>query len=241
MFLHYFLMSLFRFIQLGRVFMLDRVNVLIMTLGFELGPLVSAVASYVAKGLSPNAEIIVLTPTFHDERAERAWRQLQDIFEMLNLRGSGVDLRRVSIDLDEFPKAVLQIKKLFAGFKDKVVHISLTGGMRALILAVFVAYLLTDWHFHPDVTVFLEGKGMALMIPPLSSCLGVKVGKHTLKLMNYMRPGTIYKLGDLCGFLGKDRSTVYRQLKLLMNAGLVKKVDSGFQLTPLGELVSLVA
>ncbi len=218
--------------------MLGSVDVLILTLGFEPGPLVSAIASYVTEGLSSNAEIIVLTPTFFDERAERAWRQLQNIFEMLNLKVSGVSLKKVSVDLNDFSKAVLQVKKLFSNFKDKKLCISFTGGMRALILAVFVAYLLTDWQHHPNLTVFLEGRGLALSIPRLSLCLGVNVNEHMLKLMKYMRPGVVYKPGDLCGFLNKDRSTVYRQLKSLINAGLVERVTGGFRLTLLGELVS---
>ena len=209
---------------------------LIMTLGFEPGPLVSAVAARASEGLGKNAKIIVLTPSFKDERAERAWRQLQDVFSMMRLRDSGVKLYRLIVDLEDFTSAVLKIKNLFSELRDKTVSISLTGGMRALILAVFVAYLLTDWAQVPEIDVFLEGRGMALKMPKLAAALGPTLHRRKLELLKLMKPGMAYRPGDLCGFIGKDRSTVYRHLKDLIAAGLVERADGGFRITHMGLL-----
>jgi len=215
-----------------------RIEALVMTLGFEPGPLVSAMAAHASEGFEPGAEIIVLTPAFEDERAERAWRQLQDVFSMMKLSQTGVELKRLTIELEDFASAVLQVKALFTALKDKKVEISLTGGMRALILAVFTAYLLIDWAHVPDVEVFLEGRGMALRVPRLASAIGPKVSKRKLEVLDVMQPGTIYRLVDLCGFFeDRDRSTIYRHLKGLLKNGLVERANGGFKITPLGLIV----
>lgn len=214
--------------------MSKKLGALVMTLGFEPGPLVSAIAAHASRGFEPGAEVIVLTPSFEDERAERAWRQLQDIFGMMKLEDFGVKLHKITIELEEFSSAVLQVKELFSKLMNKVMSISLTGGMRALVLAVFVAYLLTDWSYVPDVEVFLEGRSMALRVPKLAAALGPRVNKRRLRVLEVMRLNTIYNIDDLCGFLSKDRSTTYRYLKELAGIGLVEKIDSGFKITDLG-------
>ncbi len=106
--------------------------------------------------------------------------------------------------------------------------------MRALILAVFIAYLLTDWVHVPDVEIFLEGRGMALSVPRLAAVLHPKLDERKLRVLDVMRPGITYRVSDLCGFLGKDRSTIYRHLKSLVDAGLVEREDSGLKITDLG-------
>jgi len=214
-----------------------RIDALIMTLGFEPGPLVSSLAAHASEGFRPGAEVIVLTPSFKDERAERAWRKLQDIFSMMELAKSNIGLKRVIVSLEDFTEAVLQIKQLFAGLRNKSVRISLAGGMRALILATFIAYLLTDWVEVPEVEVYLEGRGMALRLPKLAAALGPKLDKRKLAILTVMRPGIVYRLGDLCGFLSRDRSTIYRHLKDLLEVGLVEREDSGFKITNLGLLL----
>ena len=217
---------------------MGKLEALVMTLGFEPGPLVSAMAAHASEGFEPGAKIMVLTPGFRDERAERAWRQLQDVFSMMRLSQLGVELHRLVVELEDFTSAVLRVKSLFAGLRDKRVKISLTGGMRALVLAVFTAYLLTDWAHVPDVEVFLEGRGMALRVPRLASAIGPKVSKRKLEVLAIMQPNAVYRLVDLCGFLrDRDRSTIYRQLRSLMEDGLVERVDGGFRITPLGLII----
>jgi len=210
----------------------EKLGALIMTLGFEPGPLVSAMAANAAEGFEPGAEIMVFTPSFKDERAERAWRELQNVFSMMSLRD--VSLRRLVVNLSDFTSAVLQVKKVFADLRGRRVKISLTGGMRALVLAVFVAYLTTRWERVPEVEVFLEGRGEALRIPRLAAALGPRVGERKLRVLSFMRPSITYRIGDLAGLLPQERSTIYRHLKSLAEVGLVERVDGTFKITDLG-------
>ena len=212
-------------------------DALVMTLGFEPGPLVSSVASRTAEGFNQGAKIIVLTPDFPDERAERAWRQLQNIFDMMKLKDLGVNLMKVTIDLSDFTKAVLQVKKVFSELKERKVWISLAGGMRALILITFIAYLLTSWKKPPDIEIFLEGRGMTLKVPSLALVMRPFPDEKRITLLKVMSPGRVYRSSELCALSGKDRSTVYRYLRVLCKTGLVERVGRGFRLTKLGEVL----
>jgi len=212
-------------------------DTLVMTLGFEPGPLVSSVASHAAEGFTSGARIVVLTPNFPDERADRAWRQLCEIFEMMRLKDLGVELERMIIDLNDFTRAVIQLKEFFSRIKGKRTQISLTGGMRALILATLIAYLLTEWENPPGIEVFLEGRGFALKIPNIASVVKPFLDENKMQLLRAMLPGKVYRSGDLCKLLRRDRSTVYRYLRALSRAGLIERVDRGFRLTELGEML----
>ena len=101
---------------------MGKLKALVMTLGFEPGPLVSAMAAHASEGFGPGAEIMVLTPGFRGERAERAWRRLQDVFSMMRLSQLGVELHGLVVELEDFTPTVLRVKSLFAGLRDKRVE-----------------------------------------------------------------------------------------------------------------------
>lgn len=211
---------------------------LVVVLGFEPGPLVSAVASCAAEGFCRGARIVVFTAGFSDERADRAWREFQNIVGMMGLvKSFGVSIERYCIGLDDFVGAVREIKGILEGLRDVKVKISITGGMRALDLAVFLAYMLVDWKFEPCVEVYLEGRGMALRVPEVRRFVKYRITSERLELIRAMEPGRVYKPSDLSGILGKDRSTVYRQLQALVEEGFVERVDGGYRLSRLGVLL----
>jgi len=85
-----------------------------MTLGFELWPSRERYGSVCLQGVRAGSKIFVLTSSFKDERAERAWRQLQDVFGMMKLGDFGVELQRLVIDLEDFTSAVLRVRGFFS-------------------------------------------------------------------------------------------------------------------------------
>ena len=213
-------------------------DALILTLGFEPGPLVSAIASGVAEGFSRGARVIVLTAAYPDERSERAWLQLQQVFKMMELEKKlNVKLERIEIPLEDMTEAVQRIKEILKTVAKGRVKLAITGGMRALGLALFIAYLLTDWAEEPKVEVYLEGRGMALEVPRLRRLLLVKLSKAHLELLRCMEPGIAYTSTDLAGLLRRDRSTIYRYLQALADRGLLERAPEGFRLSKLGLLL----
>ncbi|MCC5998580.1 MAG: CRISPR-associated CARF protein Csa3, partial [Thermofilum sp.] len=150
-------------------------------------------------------------------------------------RRLGVELELREVPLDDMATAILEIRRVLDGLKGKKVKVALTGGMRALGLAVFSAILLTRWADMPEVEVYLEGRGTALKIPDLKAL--IRASEKCIDLVEVMKNGPA-KLDELAKRLGKDRTTVYRKLRLLLNAGAAKKTPRGYELTPLGQALS---
>jgi CRISPR locus-related DNA-binding protein len=209
------------------------IDALVMTLGFEPGPLISAYASAVAEGLSEGARVLVLTAAFPDERSERAWLDFQRVVSMMEAtKGLGVELELREVPLDDMASAILEVKRAIAPLRGRSVKVSITGGMRALAVAVLAAVLLTRWEREPAVEVHLEGRGAALRVPKLRKL--IEASEKCADLVEAMRDGSPVKLDELAARLGRDRSTVYRRMRILLEAGAAKRVRGGYQLTPLG-------
>jgi len=213
-------------------------DALVLTLGFEPGPLVSAIASSTAEGFAKEARIIVLTAAYPDERSERAWLQLQQVFKMMELEKKlNVKLERFEVPLVDLIEAVLHIKEILKTVKEGNVRLAITGGMRALGLALFIAYLFTDWMKEPRVEVYLEGRGMALEVPSIRRLFSIELSESHLEVLRLMKPGVAYASTDLSGLLRKDRSTIYRHLQALVYRGLLERTPEGFKLSKLGLLL----
>ena len=144
----------------------------------------------------------------------------------------GVEPELREIPLDDMASAILETRKAVHGLRRKKVKVAITGGMRALGIAVLAAVLLTEWEQEPEVEVYLEGRGVALSVPNLRKL--IEVSGKCKDIIEAMRGGSPVKLEELATRLGRDRSTVYRRLRLLVEAGAVKRTRYGYQLTPLG-------
>jgi hypothetical protein len=146
------------------------IDALVMTLGFEPGPLISAYASAVAEGLSEGARVLVLTAAFPDERSERAWLDFQRVVSMMEAtKRLGVELELREVPLDDMASAILEVKRAIAPLRGRSVRVSITGGMRAL--AVLAAVLLTRWEREPAVLRASSRAPPAACSPPSrSSC-----------------------------------------------------------------------
>ena len=213
------------------------VEVLFLTLGFEPGPALRAVASSM---LARDARIIVFTPTFRDERAERAFRDLNSIVGMMFGGEHSLvkpRIERVNLNLEPISEAILEAKRVMSKYVDKNVAIHLSGGMRALCIAVFIAYLLTPWRKMPRLYVWLEGYGRSLEIPPVTEILQpIVIGVKREILGRLLRePKTI---GQLSIELDKDPSVIYRHVQWLQERKLVQREGKLIKITQLGRLLA---
>lgn len=213
-------------------------DALVMTLGFEPGPLVSATAAAASEGLAEKARIIIFTPALPDERAERAWLDFQRVFSMMGIADKlGVRVERHEVPLDDMTSAIIYIRRVFEELKGRSVRMCITGGMRALGIAIFISYLLTDWEKEPEISVYLEGRAHALSLPNIRSFLSVGLTRAQMELLKLMEPKGVYTPSDLANLVKRDRSTVYRCLQMLHRKGLLEKNERGYKLSRLGELL----
>jgi CRISPR locus-related DNA-binding protein len=148
-----------------------------------------------------------------------------------------VKLERFEVPLVDLIEAVLHIKEILKTVKEGNVRLAITGGMRALGLALFIVYLFTDWMKEPRVEVYLEGRGMALEVPSIRRLFSIELSESHLEVLRLMKPGVAYASTDLSGLLRKDRSTIYRHLQALVYRGLLERTPEGFKLSKLGLLL----
>jgi CRISPR locus-related DNA-binding protein len=214
--------------------MVQVLDALIMTLGFEPGPLIRAVASY---NLKTGASIIVFTPSFKDDRTERAYLELKKICDII-LKDSQANLQKVEVDLTDFTEAVKHVKTLLSKFTNKYVSICLSGGMRALCLAVYTAYLMLEWQYNPNIEVYLEGRIERLIIPPIHRVIKAEISEEKLNILRLLSQYKQLSAGNIANLMQKDRSTVYRHLQSLLKNGFVKQKGKIYELTELGFMLS---
>jgi CRISPR locus-related DNA-binding protein len=209
-------------------------DALIMTLGFEPGPLIRAAASH---NLRTGASIIVFTPSFKDERAERAYFELKNICDIL-FKDTQVNFQKIEVDLTDFVRAVKHVKRLLSAFTDKHIAFCFSGGMRALCLAVYTAYLVLEWQHPPSVEVHLEGRAERLIIPSPHKIIKVNISEEKLNILRLLLQHERLSAGNIAALMQKDRSTIYRHLSSLFKDGLIKQRGKMYELTDLGFMLT---
>jgi CRISPR locus-related DNA-binding protein len=214
--------------------MTQALDALIMTLGFEPGPLIRAVASY---NLKTGASIIVFTPSFKDDRTERAYLELKKICDII-FKDAQVNLQEVKVDPTNFIEAVKYVRTLLNKFTDKHVSICLSGGMRALCLVVYTAYLMLEWQYNPNVEVYLEGRAERLIIPPIHKIIKAEISDEKLNILRLLSQYKQLSAGDIANLMQKDRSTVYRHVQSLLKNGFVRQKGRIYELTELGVMLT---
>ncbi len=192
-----------------------------VTLGFEEK---FAVRALVRKGLEPGDYVVIITGPVMDKVAKAVdyVRGFLKYFE-----GVDMDVFEVA-EVHEFTKAVPKIKELMVRLLRKYDYViaNLSGGMRALIIEVLAAVALLPRELKSRVLVELDtedGKAtveipkelIEILNPPE---LGVK--KEIIKVLAELGgEADVYLLAQK---LGKDETTVRRQLESLKELGLVE-------------------
>ncbi len=213
-------------------------DALVLTLGFEPGPLIRALAS---TPLNSGARVVVLMPQFKDERSERAFLDFRRISSMMlkdESRGElKVSIERHEVILKPLSLGIQVIRSLFKDLTNKKVVIALTGSMRALVIATYIAYLTTHWREEPKVIIYLEGRGESVEVPPIRQVLEFVLTDIKQEILNALtKPKTI---GELAIELNKDRSVIYRHLQWLEAHKLITRKGKYIELTELGKSLAL--
>lgn len=205
-------------------------DALIMTLGFEPGPLVRAIASH---NLRFGGSIIIFTSGFKDDRAERAYLEFKKICDMI-YKDVTINLEKIEVDLTDFLKAVRHVKEMLSKFVDKRVAFCFSGGMRALCFAVFTAYLTLKWKYKPVIEVHLEGRAERLVIPSLNEVIKISISEEKMSILRLLSKHGSLSVGNIAVLMQKNRSTIYRHLTSLLESGLIRQRGKVYELSDLG-------
>lgn len=189
------------------------------TIGFEEK---FALRALIRVGLEPKDAIIILTGPLVEKtvKAIDTLRKFLDYIPSIEL-----DIHEVE-DVHYFVSAVYTIKRLLAKLANEYdkVYLILSGGMRALILEVFTAYLLLPRELTRKVSVELDTED-------LKGTISIPQGLPTLLLPVYL--GAKYEvlkvvvknngatIDELVKTTGRDSSTIRKYLNFLEGLGLI--------------------
>jgi CRISPR locus-related DNA-binding protein len=165
---------------------------------------------------SDRTRVVVLLPEEgQDERVERGLSVLND-FVKRYVNEEGVELMKVPIW--DFHGSVLTLARAFRSWAERPIILNLSGGMRLLVVEALCAALIS----RVPMTIEVEsedGKALAAFIT--NDLSFPEIDELDRRIMESLARG-VRTLGLLSEELGIYKPTVWRRLRRLERAGMVK-------------------
>jgi len=195
-------------------------RLIILTLGFDEKFAVRGILRYAPK---PNDVIAIVTASPLVEKAEKALKTLLDILKSY----AGIEnIEIVEVDISNPESAKHKIKELISNHpkQDCELVANLSGGMRALILITLSAVLSSD----RNALIELETENLENVITLTSEFFKPEpVDESDKRLLRKVHELGEVKLDEFTEIIGKSRTTTYRILKKLVNAGYLEERKVG--------------
>jgi len=203
-----------------------------IVLGFDITHAVLTLSNY-----KPSKVVVALALVDRrsDPRALTAYSSLSQIANAM-----GVEISRLEVDVTNIHNAVSTLRRAVEELATlPPVIVDIGGGMRILVLEVFLAYLSLprDARKHIRFVSYLEGtnRSIELEFEELEVMFtGVKPSLSSIEIavLSVMEPGHEYSLGEIYrrvqsrGF-NVSKQYVYKVLKRLMAKGFVMNMGRG--------------
>lgn len=201
-------------------------------------------SSILRHGVGMGDQIVLLVPDKKDEKSEAI---LRDFGSFLSKYGEGVKLKVERVPLDNFDDAVTKISKIFReilSMEPERVIINLSGGMRVLILATYIAALLTCPR-NVVIELETENRERNYHIPNLSIKGLVELTDIDRMILGKVEAEEEIDTSKLLQYLKIPRSTLHKHLRELESKGLINLERKGkllhVSITPLGKFLSIAA
>ncbi len=212
---------------------------LVVTVGFDEKYTIRAVLRH---GLKEGDAIVLVTgpPT------DKSRKAIQAVEEFLSKAyGPSISVEKVEVDpASGFAQMVLNVHEKLLGIaaRSGEVVLALSGGMRAVVLATFVAAALLS-HALTRVKVELETEDSSALLEVPQALLNPQLllprlegGKR--KILSILTDGLTVR--EIASRLGKSESTIRRHLAWLEERGLVAPTSARpkrYALTPAGRVI----
>ncbi|MBS7612289.1 CRISPR locus-related DNA-binding protein [Candidatus Bathyarchaeota archaeon] len=188
---------------------------IIVTFGWTEYPVIGSIIRH---GLESKDKVILLIPADKDERTEKAINDLKAFTRNI----PSVELIEERIDISNFLGTVIRIKTILERCKDRII-VNLSGGMRILVLATYLASLFTK---NVEVEVESENRKFRVYLPSVDVVQLMKLKNKHLRVLDMLQQ---FKgeclVGELMRMLKFSRSTLYACIKDLRDMDLVKKTN----------------
>lgn len=207
------------------------VKALICTLGFDTDPVVRRI---VGSRLEEGGILLLLTAEPLRPETESAINDIKGLVDKAYLGSVKVEVK--AINPRNFHEAVSTIRKELERFKHDEVVLNLSGGMRALVLSAYTAYLIAGLK-KAKLIVDLEARQGTVELPPIASLLTTppQLTEEKLKILTLLQqPKTPHELSEA---LDKDLTTIYRHLRDLEDLKLIERENRIVKLSNLGKML----
>ncbi|NPA97430.1 MAG: CRISPR locus-related DNA-binding protein [Crenarchaeota archaeon] len=207
---------------------------IVATLGFDERHIVRSILRI---GFGGVKRVILLVPTGGiDERTQRAFDEVKKLASMAGVN----DVSLMEVPIESFNDAVADIRRVVYDCVQKYGRavVSLGGGMRALVVETLIAVftLPPNEKKKVDIVVDLETGKDGIKFPAWIP-LELRLSDVESRVLEYVVEKGSANLGDVATELGVARSTAWKALERLVDAGLLSKREYTYEPTEVGRFV----
>ncbi len=208
------------------------------TLGFDERPVIRTMSE---KGFEGITKIYLIRPLDDDPRGSKAVAEIRKIASIAGV--SDEDVVSFRVDPRMFWESVSLIHDLMASIlassREEVV-VLLGGGLRALILEAYTAFLLIpcDARSRLRLRIDLEIGGQPIIINggeiPIRN---IDISDAELRILEVVAANPGLNLTGISDVLVKPTSTIHKSLKRLLAHGLLAREGNKYYLSQLGRIL----
>lgn len=202
----------------------------VFTLGFDV---TSVIARLSEIGLAGSEHLVFVIPESSSPRAIASQTTLENHINVLNSRGFKLTFEFLKVEEDEAVKAVATIYNALLRHENIVVDLS--GGLRCLVLATFLATMALRGRVE-EVATRLESDGRRIVIPILEPS---PLATSDARVLEALRSSGTQNQRHLAASIGRRISSISRSLSKLEKMGFVNSSRShprSYGVSPLGEI-----
>lgn len=203
---------------------------IVFTLGFDV---TSVIARLSETGLEGKEHLVFIIPATSSTRAISSQKALENYVTVLNARGFKLTYRFLAVEDDDSAKAVANIYSALVAYDEIIIELS--GGLRYLILATFLAAMALGRRVK-EVATRLESDGRRLIVPLFEPS---KLTRSDARILHELKSSGPRNQRQLAASVRRRVSSVSRTLTRLGKMGFVSSTGSHpstFRITPLGEV-----
>ncbi|RLE55169.1 MAG: hypothetical protein DRJ30_04240 [Candidatus Methanomethylicota archaeon] len=195
---------------------------IIITFGFDEK---FAIRGLLRNGLNYGDKVLVFTAKPIIDKVERALHILE---EFVSKYYRGVTFKVVSVNVQDFNSAILQIGRTLREEAEGEKIINLSGGMRSLIIETLAAVLIMG--MEGEVEVELENFEGVIKFPLNIIKVKPPLSEEFKNILNILIEEGGLSISELSRRLNVAKSTIHRRIKILKEMGLVETEYEGKRL-----------
>ncbi|MHA1834847.1 MAG: CRISPR-associated CARF protein Csa3 [Candidatus Baldrarchaeia archaeon] len=195
---------------------------IIITFGFDEK---FAIRGLLRNGLNYGDKVLVFTAKPIIDKVERALHILE---EFVSKYYRGVTFKVVSVNVQDFNSAILQISRTLREEAEGEKIINLSGGMRSLIIETLAAVLIVG--MEGEVEVELENFEGVIKFPLNIIKVKPPLSEEFKNILNTLIEEGGLSISELSRRLNVAKSTIHRRIKILKEMGLVETEYEGKRL-----------